>query len=98
MPRAPGAGAEMHRSGPARLALRAVAGARVEVLAEWTDWQPYPVPEVRPGEYVLEVVLPPGSHRFLFRVDGELRLPEGFPTESDDFGGEHAVVRVRGGQ
>lgn len=81
--------------GRVRIAIRARPGARVELLGDWTDWQPRPVPEASPGEYAVRVALPAGTHRFLFRVDGELRVPDGFQAEQDEFGGRRGVVRVR---
>ena len=78
-----------------RLALRAAPGSKVELLADWTGWEPRSVPETERGIYSLDVRLPAGNHRFLFRVDGEWRVPEGYPTERDEFGGRRAVVRVR---
>lgn len=83
------------RGGSIRLALRARPGARVELLADWTGWESRPVPETAAGEYAVAVALPAGLHRFLFRVDGEWRIPDGFSTEPDGFGGKHAVIRVR---
>lgn len=80
--------------GRIRLATRAHPGARVELLGDWTGWKPVVVPERRPGEFALDVALPTGTHRFLFRVDGKWRVPEGFATEPDEFGGRRAVIRV----
>jgi hypothetical protein len=79
-----------------RLALRAAPGARVEILGDWNAWRPQPVRHDGGGLYDVELRLQPGVYHFVFRVDGELRVPEGYETAPDDFGGRSAVVRVRG--
>jgi hypothetical protein len=79
-----------------RLALRAAPGARVELLGDWNDWRPEPVTDQGGGVFAGEVRLPPGVYHFVFRVNGQLRVPEGYETAPDDFGGRSAVVRVRG--
>lgn len=81
--------------GRVSLTLRADPGARVELLADWTEWEPQTVAEVRPGRYEVQVRLPSGTHRFVFRVNGEWRVPDGVETEPDDFGGQQGVIRVR---
>jgi hypothetical protein len=78
-----------------RLALRASPGARVELLGDWNDWRPEPLTDQGGGVFAREVRLAPGVYHFVFRVNGELRVPEGFETAPDDFGGRSAVVRVR---
>jgi hypothetical protein len=78
-----------------RVALRATSGARVELLADWNDWRPEPLTD-QGGVFAREVELPPGVYHFVFRVNGELRVPEGYETAPDEFGGKSAVLRVRG--
>jgi hypothetical protein len=79
-----------------RLTLRAAPGARVELLGDWNDWRPEPLTDQGGGVFANEVRLPPGVYHFVFRVNGVLRVPEGYETAPDDFGGKSAVVRVRG--
>ena len=79
-----------------RLSLRASPDARVEILGDWNDWRPEPVAHRGGGTYEVKLQLPPGIHHFVFRVDGETHVPEGYETAPDDFGGHSAVVRVRG--
>lgn len=81
-------------AGRTRLALRAEPGARVELIGDWTDWRPIAVEETAPGRYVADVELSPGVHRFGFLVDGRWTVPEGYPTEPDEYGGRRAVLRV----
>jgi hypothetical protein len=79
-----------------RVAFSAAAGARVELLADWNEWRPEPLTDRGGGVFAREVRLPPGTYHFVFRVNGELRVPEGYETAPDDFGGKSAVLRVRG--
>src|SRR5690606_19727300 len=60
-------------AGPGRrlLVLRARPGERVELVADWTGWQPVPVSESEPGVYAVEVRVNPGTYRFAFLVNGE---------------------------
>jgi hypothetical protein len=82
------------RPGTNRVVLKARPGARVELLADWTNWRPNPVLEASPGVYPVDVELAPGIHRFAFRVDGRWTVPPGYPTEPDEFGGRRALLRV----
>jgi len=79
-----------------RVVLRDRPGAEVELLADWNDWQPEPVAGRGDGVHEVWLQLPPGAYRFIFRVDGEWRVPEGYDTEPDDFGGRSAVIHVPG--
>jgi hypothetical protein len=81
---------------PVRVSLSAASAARVELLADWNDWRPEPLTHHGGGVFAREVRLPPGIYHFVFRVNGELRLPEGYETAPDEFGGKSAVLRVRG--
>lgn len=65
----------------------------VFLVGSFTEWRP--VRMQRLGEvFRLPVDLPPGRHRYHLVVDGVRRVPDGVATESDDFGGEDAVVFV----
>ena len=73
------------------------AGARhVEMMGDFTEWQP--VALGRAGEDVFEVTLPvgPGVHRFNVRADGgEWTVPLGFASQSDDFGGVSGILVIQ---
>ena len=73
------------------------AGARhVEMMGDFTEWQP--VALGRAGEDVFEVTLPvgPGVHRFNVRVDaGEWTVPLGYASQSDDFGGLSGILVIQ---
>lgn len=82
--------------GTTRIVLRAERGARVELLADWNDWQPQAVPEAAPGVYRIDMDLSPGTYRFALRVNGRWELPPEYESEPDEFGGRRAVLRVAG--
>lgn len=79
-----------------RLRFRAPpATRRVELAADFTDWQP--VALARMAEGVWEVVLPvaSGTHRLNVRIDGGKWLaPTGTARAADEFGGEVGIVAV----
>lgn len=72
------------------LRFAAPANAHVEMMADFTDWQPVAMSEVRPGLY--EATLPEpirsGLHRVNIRVDsGDWQAPAELPPVVDDLGG-----------
>lgn len=69
----------------------------VAVAGDWNGWSPEPLEQRPDGRWALSVELPEGVYRFNLLVDGEeWRVPEGFPTEDDEFGGEVALLVVVG--
>jgi hypothetical protein len=66
------------------------------IAGEFSDWAPLPMQRSN-GEWVLQVPLAAGVHRFAFvTADGEWFVPEGYPGRIDDgMGGWVAVVVVR---
>jgi hypothetical protein len=79
-----------------RLAMSAAPAARVELLGDWNDWRPELLTDQGGGVFAREIRLPPGTYHFVFRVNGVVRVPEGYETAPDEFGGKSAVLRVRG--
>lgn len=72
------------------LRFTATANAHVELMADFTGWQPVAMTEVRPGLYqaTLPSVVPSGPHRINIRVDdGQWSVPRELPPVTDDFGG-----------
>jgi hypothetical protein len=79
------------------LRFSAQANAHVELMADFTDWQPVAMTEVRPG--LFQVTLPEairsGPHRVNIRVDnGDWAVPNELPPVVDDFGGKAGALVV----
>jgi hypothetical protein len=72
------------------LRFTAPAKATVEIMADFTGWQPVPMVEVKPGVYQVTLTDPvaPGPHRVNLRVNhGDWGVPRELPPITDDFGG-----------
>jgi hypothetical protein len=68
----------------------------VEVMGDFTDWQPIALAPTGDGRYRFAMGLPAGVYRFNVRVDGgPWGVPEGAGRSPDDFGGSVGVVVVR---
>jgi hypothetical protein len=79
------------------LRFTAQANAHVELMADFTDWQPVPMTEVRPGlfQVTLPEALRSGPHRVNIRVDnGDWSVPRELPAVVDDFGGKAGALVV----
>ena len=70
------------------LRVRAPAAQRVEVMGDFTDWEPValtPAGDVFSASFAL---IPGGSHRLVIRIDGgDWRPAANTPAIDDDFGG-----------
>ncbi|BAO40642.1 SNF1 protein kinase subunit beta-3 [Kluyveromyces marxianus DMKU3-1042] len=64
-------------------------GSKVYVTGSFTSWRKMiglvPV-NGKPGVYHIKLQLPPGTHRFRFIVDNELRFSDFLPTATDQMG------------
>jgi hypothetical protein len=83
--------------GIAILVVRVPAGGarRVEVMGDFTDWQPIALAPSGEGRYRFALGLPAGVHRFNLRVDGgPWGVPDGAGRAPDEFGGSVGVVVV----
>ncbi len=77
------------------LLFRLPGAQRVEVVGDWTDWQPVPMRRLQDGRWTLDVTLPAGVHRFNLIVDGERWIvPAEVPSIDDGFGGETGLLIV----
>lgn len=99
-PTGPGAGAPP--AGPrsprvVRVSIAAPDGADVSIAGEWNEWRPERLARGPDGRYAAELNLAPGTYRFVVRVDGEARVPDGYPSEPDAYGGRSALLRVSPG-
>ena len=91
------AAAEMSATGDSMwrtLRVRAPAAQRVEVMGDFTDWEPVTLTltgDVFSGSFVLS----PGSHRLVLRMDGgDWRPAANTPAVDDDFGGRVGLLVV----
>lgn len=81
--------------GLAILVVRVSGVRRVEVMGDFTDWQPIALAPSGEGRYRFALGLPPGVHRFNLRVDGgPWGVPEGAGYAPDEFGGSAGVLVV----
>lgn len=76
------------------LRVRAPAAQRVEVMGDFTDWEPVTLTltgDVFSGSFVLR----PGTHRLVLRMDGgDWRPAANTPAVDDDFGGRVGLLVV----
>ncbi len=78
-----------------RLGVRASAATSVEVMGDFTDWQPANLIRDADGWWELIRELRPGLHRLNVRYDGGTwRAPPGLPTEKDEFGGLTGLLLI----
>ena len=77
------------------LVVRVLGAQRVEIMGDFTDWQPLALAVSGQGRYSYALGLPSGIHRFNLRVDGgPWGAPRGASVAADEFGGVAAVVVV----
>jgi len=78
------------------LRIRILDVSRVELAADFTDWEPVDLVQTRPGVWELAASLAPGVYRLNLRIDaGDWIVPEGTRQERDDFGGYVGVLVIR---
>ena len=80
-----------------RLVRMHVPGARkVELMGDFTDWQPLEMTRVGVDRWELRVPLRAGAHRLNIRIDdGEWGVPPGVTAITDDFSGVVGVLIVQ---
>ncbi len=67
----------------------------IELMADFTDWQPVRMRHASTDEWELAMRIEPGSHRVNIRVDGgEWSAPPGAGTVEDEFNGVVGLVVV----
>jgi hypothetical protein len=69
---------------------------QIEIAGDWNGWEPTRLSRDGSQTWRVELTLAPGIHRYALVVDGATwTVPEGVPTEPDDFGGKVALLVVR---
>lgn len=84
-------------SGEGRRRIRVSApGARsVDIIGDFSDWQPVPMRRTGNGLWEVDVALQPGVHRLNVRVSGgEWGVPPGVPVIRDDFNGVVGLITI----
>jgi hypothetical protein len=81
---------------PARLLrVRAPGATSVEVMGDFTDWEPVALRNDARNEWSAVLVIPRGTHRMNLRVNqGTWGVPPGIPALDDDFGGVVGVLVI----
>lgn len=70
---------------------------RVELVGDWTNWQPVPLRRAPDGSWVLPVDFGAGVYRFNLVVDGEQWIvPEGVASVDDGYGGRTGLLVISG--
>jgi hypothetical protein len=88
---------EIHPDGEGlvRLVIHAAGVATVEVVGDFTDWQPLALSAIAPGVWQAAVRMAPGTHRLNVRLDGgPWFVPAGATRSADDYGGEIGIVVI----
>jgi 1,4-alpha-glucan branching enzyme len=83
---------------PYRFVIYQPEAQHVELAGSFSDWQRIPLkPTGQSGYWETTLDLPEGDHRFSYIIEGNRRLTD--PTiavrETDDFGGENSILRVK---
>jgi hypothetical protein len=66
----------------------------VEIMGDFSVWQPIPLREIEPGRWSVELPIAGGIYHFVFRVDGELWLPADAPGRGQDEWGRPTATLV----
>ena len=76
--------------------VRAAGAARVEIMADFTDWQPRALDAgTEPGTWRVALPVAPGTYRINLRVDGAAwAAPPGLPDVEDEFGGRVGLLVI----
>jgi len=75
--------------------VHAPAARTIELMADFTDWQPVAMRHASNDEWQIAMPITPGAHRVNIRVDGgEWSAPPGASTVQDEFNGVVGLVVV----
>ncbi len=77
-----------------RIEITSVAGTHVELMADFTDWNPVQLESVG-RSWRLDQAITPGLHRLAIRIDGgDWRVPVNLPRVEDDLVGAIGLITV----
>ncbi len=78
------------------LRVRAASAQSVEVMGDFTDWQPLGLHLGGDGWWSITLPIAAGIHELNIRVDkGSWSVPEGMASKTDEFGGSVGILVVR---
>lgn len=81
--------------GPRTIVVHVRRARRVEVMADFTDWQPVALARAGGDEWRVALPLAAGTHRVNVRVNGgEWMVPAGLTAVADDFAGTAGLLIV----
>jgi hypothetical protein len=67
----------------------------VELIGDFTGWQPVPLTRLPDGTWSVTLTVDAGLHRMNVRVDdGPWGVPVGLTAVGDDFGGTVGVLEI----
>ena len=78
-----------------KLRVDARGAATVDLMGDFTDWEPVALTRVSTGIWEITLSIPPGVHRLNLRIDdGAWLVPAGTRLEETEFGGAVGVVLI----
>ena len=70
------------------MVIRAVWAQNVEIMGDFTDWEPVRLARKSDGVWEVTIPIPPGIHHLNVRLDGgDWVVPSGATFTKDEFGG-----------
>ena len=77
------------------LVVQAAGATRVELAADFTDWQPLALTKRADGMWEAVLQIPSGVHRVNVRIDGAAWIaPAGITRAADEYGSEVGILAV----
>ena len=81
--------------GGRELRVHVPGASRVEIMADFTNWEPVALRAEGDGRWVLTTLVPAGVHRVNVRIDGGAwTVPPGLTAVADEFGGAVGLLIV----
>jgi hypothetical protein len=82
-------------NGQVSLTVRAAPARSVEVMGDFTDWQPVSLRQAGRDRWVVSLPIPSGVHRFNVRIDGgRWGVPASVTAVTDEFNGSVGIVVI----